>query len=51
MGKACRICDRKFFLRQSFSKYAREISYYGEEAQKLEIKIEEEQVDAEEMEE
>ena len=28
MGRVCRICDRKFFLRASFEKHAKEIKHY-----------------------
>ena len=28
MGKVCRICDHKFFLRAKFENYANEIDHY-----------------------
>ena len=30
MGRVCRICDRKFFLRASFEKHIKEINHYTE---------------------
>ena len=30
MGRVCRICDRKFFLRASFEKHAKEIRHYSD---------------------
>ena len=31
LGRCCRICDRKFFLRESFQNYSEQISFYVEE--------------------
>ena len=36
MGKVCRICDRKFFLRASFEAYASEIKAYDVQIKQLE---------------
>lgn len=33
MGRVCRVCDRKFFLRASFSKFATQLTYYISETQ------------------
>lgn len=30
MGRVCRICDRKFFLRESFEKHAKKIKQYSD---------------------
>ena len=37
MGVACRICDRKFILRDSYRKYAAEIAHYEKETLALDI--------------
>ena len=31
MGKVCRICDRKFFIRTSYEQHASEIKFYNEQ--------------------
>ena len=36
MGTICKICDRKFILRDSYRKYAGEITYYEREKEQLE---------------
>ena len=36
MGKVCRICDRKFFMRASIEGYANEIEFFEEQAERLE---------------
>ena len=41
MGRACRICDRKFFLRASFCAYATKINFYASEAAAVEEKLKE----------
>ena len=35
MGRVCRICDRKFFLRASYQSYANEIEFYTSQKQQL----------------
>ena len=30
MGRVCRICDRKFFLRELFEKHAKKIKHYSD---------------------
>ena len=35
MGRVCRICDRKFFLRATFQKYAAKASVYVQKSLKL----------------
>ena len=39
MGRVCRICDRKFFLRASFEKHAKEISHYADLETKMETEV------------
>ena len=39
MGKVCRICDRKFFLRASFEAYAEDIKFYEDQTQKVEAEL------------
>ena len=36
MGTICKVCDRKFILRDSYRKYAGEITYYEREKEQLE---------------
>ena len=36
MGSVCRICDRKFILRDSYQQYAGMIAYYEKEYEQLE---------------
>lgn len=38
MGRACRICDRKFFLQAAFLRYSAQINHYQKEAEILEQK-------------
>ena len=35
MGRVCRICDRKFFLRASYTSYANELEFYSTQKQQL----------------
>lgn len=49
-GKCCRVCDRKFFLRESFAKYARQISHYESQARTLEQDLQETQQEIDEVE-
>ena len=39
MGKVCRICDHKFFLRAKFENYSKEISDYQEEKNDYESEL------------
>ena len=44
LGRCCRICDRKFFLRASFQHYSGEISFYFEETEMIEECLHEEEL-------
>ena len=39
MGRCCRICDRKFFLRASFQNHATQINHYHQEASKVSMDL------------
>ena len=39
MGKVCKVCDRKFFIRASLENYANEIEFYEEQAEKVEDEL------------
>ena len=39
MGKVCRICDRKFFIRASFETHANDIKFYQDQTQKVEAEL------------
>ena len=39
MGRACRICDRKFFLQAVFQQYAAQIGHYAQESAEIEEKM------------
>ena len=39
MGRVCRICDRKFFLRASFEKHSKEIRHYTDLETKMETEV------------
>ena len=39
MGKVCKICDRKFFIRAAIEGYANEMEFYEEQAEKLEEEL------------
>ena len=49
MGRACRICDRKFFLRASFQGHAAQIAYYANESQAVEDNLNEIQLELDEI--
>ena len=39
MGTVCRVCDRKFILRDSYQQYAGKIAYYEKEFEQLEEEV------------
>ena len=49
MGRVCRICDRKFFLRASFQQYAGQLQYYVSETVVVEKELEELQEEIDEI--
>ena len=39
MGKICKVCDKKFYLRAAFTRIAGEINHYETEGKKMEERL------------
>ena len=49
MGRACRICDRKFFLRQSFEAQLTQLDHHVHKTIKVDVALEQAHIELDEV--